>query len=122
MQAVLIPPETTDAFAPKVLRSGMGAHFRLPMQSMNWDEIKQVCKLASLKVFLADMNGQSCWEMDLRQPLALIVGGEAEGASEQARKLANVFAKIPMAGKTESLNAAVAGSVLMFEVMRQRKN
>jgi RNA methyltransferase, TrmH family len=122
IETVLIPPETTDAFAPKVLRAGMGAHFRLPMQSMNWDEIEQVCKSASLKVFLADMNGQSCWEMDLRQPLALIIGGEAEGASEQARKLANAFVKITMTGKTESLNAAVAGSVLMFEVMRQRRN
>jgi TrmH family RNA methyltransferase len=122
VQAVLIPPETTDAFAPKVLRAGMGAHFRLPMQMMSWDEIKRVSQAASLKTFLADMNGQTCWETDFSQPLALIVGGEAEGASEQARKLANAFVKIPMAGKTESLNAAAAGSVLMFEVMRQRRN
>ena len=120
MQAVLIPPETTDAFAPKVLRAGMGAHFRLPMQTMSWDEIYKQTR--NLQIFLADMDGQSCWETDFRQPLALIVGGEAEGASEQAHKLANAFVKIPMAGKTESLNAAVAGSVLMFEVMRQRKN
>jgi TrmH family RNA methyltransferase len=56
----------------------------------------------------------------LRQPLALIVGGEAEGASADARKLASQKIKIPMAGKTESLNAAVAGSLLMFEVTRQR--
>ena len=67
------------------------------------------------------MDGQSCWETDLRQPLALIVGGEAEGASAEARKLARQKIRIPMAGRTESLNAAVAGSVLMFEVMRQRK-
>ena len=67
------------------------------------------------------MGGGSCWETDLRQPLTLIIGGEAEGASEQARKLADQLIRIPMAGKTESLNAAVAGSVLMFEVMRQRK-
>jgi TrmH family RNA methyltransferase len=151
VQAVLIPPETTDAFAPKVVRSGMGAHFRLPIQTMNWDEIREYVSSPSashlteqenpnrkdsarlteqtnpsgathtrLRVFLADMNGQSCWETDFRQPLALIVGGEAEGASEQARKLANAFVKIPMTGKTESLNVAVAGSMLMFEVMRQR--
>jgi TrmH family RNA methyltransferase len=120
VQAVLIPPETTDAFAPKVIRAGMGAHFRLPMQMMSWDEIREQTK--DLRIYLADMDGQSCWETDFRQPLALIVGGEAEGASEQAHKLANAFVKIPMAGKTESLNAAVAGSVLMFEVMRQRKN
>ena len=118
VQAVLIPPETTDAFAPKVVRAGMGAHFRLPIQSMSWDEIRERTK--GLQVYLADMDGQSCWDTDFRQPLALIVGGEAEGASEQSRKLANAFVKIPMAGKTESLNAAVAGSVLMLEVMRQR--
>ncbi len=121
VQAVLIPPETTDAFAPKVVRSGMGAHFRLPIHTMTWDAIRQFSESAKLKMHLADMDGQSCWETDFKSPLALIVGGEAEGASERAKKLANAFVKIPMAGKTESLNAAVAGSVLMFEVMRQRK-
>ena len=120
VQAVFLPPETTDAFAPKAVRSGMGAHFRLPIQSKSWDEIQQLTQ--GLQVFLADMEGQSCWETDLRQPLALIVGGEAEGASAQAQKLANQKVSIPMTGKTESLNAAVAGSVLMFEVVRQRKN
>jgi TrmH family RNA methyltransferase len=118
VQAVSLSPETTDAFAPKVLRSGMGAHFRLAIRSMSWDEIHQQTK--SLKAFLADMEGQSCWETDFRQPMSLIIGGEAEGASEQAQKLAASRVRIPMTGKTESLNAAVAGSVLMFEVMRQR--
>jgi TrmH family RNA methyltransferase len=120
VQAVLLPPETTDAFAPKVLRSGMGAHFRLPIHSMNWDEIEQ--HVTGLKVYLADMDGQSCWETDLHQPVALIIGSEAEGASESARKLANGKISIPMSGNVESLNAGVAGSVLMFEVMRQRTN
>ncbi len=121
VQAVLLPPETADAFAPKVVRAGMGAHFRLPIHSMTWEEIEQVHVSANLHVFLADMDGKSCWEMDLRQSLALIVGGEAEGASEQARQLANQQISIPMMGKMESLNAGVAGSVLMFEVVRQRK-
>ncbi len=120
VDAVLIPPETTDPFAPKVVRAGMGAHFRLPILSMGWDEIQRISESASLRVILADMEGQSCWEVDLRGPLALIVGGEAEGASASARKLASRKISIPMAGTTESLNAAVAGSVLMFEVMRQR--
>jgi TrmH family RNA methyltransferase len=52
--------------------------------------------------------------------LALIVGGEADGASEQARNLANMVVNIPMPGKIESLNAGVAGAILMFEVVRQR--
>ncbi len=122
VQAVFLPPETTDAFAPKVVRSGMGAHFRLPIHSMNWEEISQVVKLAGLQVLIADMNGKSCWEADLRQPIALIIGGEADGASESARKLASQKISIPMSGKIESLNAGVAGSILMFEVVRQRSN
>jgi RNA methyltransferase, TrmH family len=120
VQAVLLPPETTDAFAPKVLRSGMGAHFRLPIHSMTWEAIQEQTK--DLQVYLADMDGKSCWETDLRQPLALIVGGEAEGASEEARKLPTQEISIPMSGDIESLNAGVAGSVLMFEVMRQRSH
>jgi TrmH family RNA methyltransferase len=120
VQAVFLPPETTDAFAPKVLRSGMGAHFRLPIYSMIWDEIKEQTK--GLQIYLADMDGKSCWEMDLQKPLALIVGSEAEGASEEAHKLAILKISIPMAGNVESLNAGVAGSVLMFEVVRQRSN
>ena len=129
IQAVLLPPETTDAFAPKVVRAGMGAHFQLPIHTMDWDEIAQVCKRlpepvegsAKLQVYLADMNGQSCWETDFRAPLALIVGGEAEGASKQARELVDTIVSIPMPGEAESLNAGVAGAVLMFEVVRQRK-
>jgi TrmH family RNA methyltransferase len=120
VQAVLLPPETTDPFAPKVVRAGMGAHFRLPIHSITWEEIKQVSKSANLQIYLADMDGKSCWETDLRQPLALIIGGEAEGANEQARKLATEKISIPMSGNIESLNAGVAGSVLMFEVVRQR--
>jgi TrmH family RNA methyltransferase len=119
-QAVLIPPETTDAFAPKVVRAGMGAHFRLPIHSMTWEEIGQVVKSTGLQVYLADMDGQSCWDMDLQKPLALIIGSEAEGASESAKKLTTQKIKIPMNGNVESLNAGVAGSVLMFETLRQR--
>jgi RNA methyltransferase, TrmH family len=120
VQAVLIPPETTDAFAPKVVRAGMGAHFRLPMRVMSWEEIDEVVKLEGLKVFIADMDGASCWETDLRQRVALVIGSEADGASKSARKLADGKIRIPMSGEVESLNAGVAGSVLMFEVVRQR--
>ena len=139
VDAALIPPETTDPFAPKVVRAGMGAHFRLPILSMGWEEIRQLLAGSAshltrqdesnpsgathprMRVMLADMEGESCWETDLRPPLALIVGGEAEGASEQARRLASQKISIPMAGRAESLNAAAAGSVLMFEVVRQRR-
>jgi TrmH family RNA methyltransferase len=97
----------------------MGAHFRLPIYSLKWEEIE--AQTQGLEIYIADMDGKPCWETDLRQPLVLIIGGEAEGASKEARKLATQKISIPMAGNVESLNAGVAGSVLMFEVVRQRK-
>ncbi len=118
-QAVFIPPETTDPFAPKVVRAGMGAHFRIPIRRLGWDEIRD--GLTGLSVYVAGAEGHtSCWSANFRQPLALIVGGEANGASQSARSLANYVVNIPMPGKIESLNAGVAGAVLMFEVVRQR--
>lgn len=119
VQTVFLPPETTDAFAPKVVRAGMGAHFRLPIHALGWDEIR--ARASGLRLLLADMGGASCWETDLRLPLALIVGGEAEGASPPARDLASASVRIPMPGGSESLNAGVAGALLMFEVVRQRR-
>ena len=81
---------------------------------------RSASKQGNLQVFLADMIGQTCWETDFRGPLALIVGSEAEGASEQACKLTTTIVSIPMPGEAESLNAGVAGAVLMFEIVRQR--
>ena len=121
VQAVLLPPETTDAFAPKVVRAGMGAHFRLPVLALPWDEIRGLT--AGLQIYLAEMEGAlACWEADFKVPLALIIGGEAEGASAAARTLAGKQVSIPMAGHTESLNAGTAGGILLFEVIRQRRN
>ncbi|RME88197.1 MAG: RNA methyltransferase [Anaerolineae bacterium] len=120
VDAVLIPPGTTDAFAPKVLRAGMGAHFRLPIHALTWEEIVSRCDAWGLRLMLAEMAGTPCWEADLRAPLALVIGGEAEGASAEARARAETTLGIPMPGDGESLNAAVAGAILIFEVVRQR--
>lgn len=116
---VLLPPGTTDPFAPKVVRAGMGAHFHLPLREADWNEIESI--VAGMRVLLAEMDGVPCWETDLRGRLALIVGGEAEGAGEQARRLAQARVGIPMAGGSESLNVATAAAVLLFEAVRQRR-
>jgi len=119
VQAVLIPPETTDPFAPKVVRAGMGAHFRLPILSKTWNQLRE--QLDGMSVYLSDAEGEkSCWEADFTRPTALVIGGEADGASAQARSLATEMICIPMPGKMESLNAGAAGAVLMYEVVRQR--
>ena len=124
VQAVLLPPESADAFAPKVVRAGMGAHFRLPIRSASWTAISVLLGAMppARQVYLADMGGASCWEVDLKPPLALIIGGEAAGATAAAREQATRLVSIPMLGGSESLNAAVAGSILMFEVLRQRSS
>lgn len=119
-QAALLPPETTDPFAPKVVRAAMGAHFRLPIFLCDWQEIST--RLRGLTAYLAEMEAATpCWQADFTRPLALMIGGEAEGASPAARALAAQNVVIPMPGGTESLNAAMAGTVLMFEVLRQRQ-
>lgn len=123
-QAVILAPGTTDAFAPKVLRSGMGVHFHLPIHSLTWENISILCKDQKdnvLTIYLADSNqGNPYWNLDLRQPIAIIISNEAEGASPQARQLADGLINIPMPGRGESLNAAIAASILLFEVVRQR--
>jgi TrmH family RNA methyltransferase len=124
VQAVFLPPGNTDVFAPKVVRSGMGAHFRLSFNFNTWPEIIKYCKeenSSSLHLMLAESGeGISLWKTDMRQPLALVIGGEAEGASPEGRLSIDSFVNIPMPGKFESLNAAVAASILLFEVVRQR--
>jgi len=121
VQAAFLPPGTVDAFAPKVVRAAMGAHFRLPVCLLPWEEIRARLQKASQRVYLADAGwGVVYTEADFRAPLALIVGGEAEGAGEAAESLAHTRVRIPMPGGAESLNAAAAAAILFFEVVRQR--
>ena len=119
VHAVLLPPGSVDAFSPKVLRAGMGAHFRLPVLNLSWKQIEAA--LEPLTVYLAASGGGvPYWQSDFCSPLALIIGGEAEGAGPQAQRLAEKCVCIPMPGGGESLNAAAAGAVLMYDVVRQR--
>jgi len=121
VQAALIPRGAVDAYAPKVVRAAMGAHFHLPIASPTWEEIASLPGRDKLLIYLADVAaGEPYYHCDLRGPLALIVGGEAQGAGEAARRLAHATLHIPMASGVESLNAAAAASVLLFEVARQR--
>lgn len=121
VQALLLPSGVVDPFSPKVVRAAMGAHFRIPILSDTWDEIRDFLKAHALRVFLAAARaGEVYTEVDFGLPTALIVGGEAEGAGTVAQELASEQIHIPMPGKIESLNAAMAAAILMFEVVRQR--
>lgn len=122
VEAVLLPPGSVDPFSPKVLRAGMGAHFRLPVLSLGWEQITKLVRRHQLHVYLAAARqGMPHTQADFRRPLALLIGGEAEGASTEGQQLADDWVQITMPGGAESLNAAVAAAILLFEVVRRRQ-
>ena len=119
VNGLLVAPGTVDPFSPKVIRAAMGAHFRLPILPCSWEKIREITE--GLTMFASGMKkGTQIWDVDLTTPLAIIIGGEARGLGKNACELADHWLYIPMRGGTESLNAAAAGAVLMFEVRRQR--
>lgn len=123
VQAVLIAPGCVDAWSPKVVRAGMGAHFRLPILSLSWFDLKRTLSPVgfNLRVYLADSAaGTPYTQADFRPPLALIIGSEAAGAGDESLSIAADKVHIPMLAGSESLNAAAAASILLFEVQRQR--
>lgn len=122
VEAVILTPGCADPFAPKVLRAGMGAQFRLPLLSLSWPEIRNLIEEQhQLHTYLADAEAKLAYmQVDLRSPCALIIGGEAHGEGSEAASLATARVCIPMQPGTESLNAAMAAAVLIYEAVRQR--
>jgi TrmH family RNA methyltransferase len=117
---VLLAPGCVDAYNPKVVRGGMGAHLRLPIYHVNWDEVAQIA--AGLAVWVAAAGGDLLYTaVSWQNPSAVIIGGEAHGPGPEAMSLAGGRIAIPMHRRTESLNAAVAASVILFEAARQRQ-
>jgi TrmH family RNA methyltransferase len=112
---------TADAYSPKVVRAAMGAHFSVPLRA-DVDPAELGDALGAVDNVYATLADASMpyYAADWRQPSALIIGNEANGISEAALALATKQIAIPMVGRAESLNAAVAGSVVLFEALRQR--
>lgn len=119
VDGVLLSPGTVDAYNPKAIRGGMGAHFWLALRVASWPEIARATRES--RVWLAEARGGvPYYEVDWSLPLALIIGGEAEGASVEAQRLTSDRMSIPMLGQAESLNAAVAAGIILFGASRQR--
>ena len=119
VEAVFLSSGTVDAYNPKVVRAGMGAHFRLPIIYEPPEML--VRRFSGIPVWLAEPRGGIRYDrLDGRRPLALVIGGEARGPAEIWRRSAAGSISIPAAGDVESLNAAVAAAVILFEIRRQR--
>jgi RNA methyltransferase, TrmH family len=117
---VLLSPGCVDPYNPKVVRAGMGAHLRIALHQLAWSEIAGLTR--GLQVWLATAGGDLPYtDANWRQPSALIIGSEARGAGEAASALATGSIYIPMYAASESLNAATAAAVILFEALRQRR-
>ncbi|WP_110513825.1 TrmH family RNA methyltransferase [Herpetosiphon llansteffanensis] len=118
---VLCLQGTADVWSPKVVRSGMGVHFRLPIvDGLQWETALPLIEHCPQRFAAVQASLLAYDQADLNQPTVLIIGNEANGVSATTLSYASTIT-IPMLGALESLNAAVAGSVLLFEAARQRR-
>lgn len=119
--AVILGKGTVDLYNPKTIRSTMGSLFLLPIMEADLQQVLPRARQQGVQVVTTSLQAkQSCYELDLRQPTWLIVGNEAKGVSSEAAVHSDVQVIIPMKGQAESLNVAMAATVLLFEAARQR--
>ena len=112
-----------DIYNPKVVRSTMGSIYRVPFAVCeDLEEILRQCRDAGITSYGAHLAGEKNYEQaDYKRPCAFLIGNEAVGLTEKISGAADFLIKIPMEGSLESLNAAVAASILAFEAARQRR-
>ena len=121
---VVMSSDTADIYNPKVIRSTMGSVLRVPFVYAS--DLKEACepmKKAGISLYAAHLKGMHNYDQeDYTKDTGFLIGNEAKGLTDEMAAVADTYIKIPMAGQVESLNAAVASSVLMFEAARQRRN
>lgn len=114
---------TTDLFSPKALRGAMGSSFRLPLwTNADFADAVGFCKESGIQTLGATLGATAAHtEADWTKPCALVVGSEAAGLSEAEASLLDLTIRIPMRPPVESLNAAVATGIILYEADRQRR-
>ena len=119
---VIMSGNTVDIFNPKTIRATMGSIYRVPfvyVQDMA-EAIKRLQK-ADIAVYAAHLKGEQYYDVfDYTKGSAFLIGNEGNGLKEETALLADTYVKIPMAGQVESLNAAIATTLFMYEAARQR--
>lgn len=120
---ILLSSDSVDVYNPKVIRSTMGAVFRMPFFYVK--DLPAAVKSLSgqgIRTYAAHLNGKNVYdEEDYTEGCAFLIGNEGNGLRDEVSECADCLIRIPMCGKAESLNAAVAAAVLMFEAGRQRR-
>jgi len=122
VSGLILSKDTVDPYNPKVIRSTMGAIFRVPFYIA--DDLSETVKTLQnhgVVTYAAHLKGAVSYEKNNYQiPTAFLIGNESQGLTDALTEVAKKAVKIPMKGKVESLNAAMAATILLFEAMRQR--
>ncbi|MBO5371247.1 MAG: RNA methyltransferase [Lachnospiraceae bacterium] len=121
--AVIVNKTTVDLYNPKTIRSTMGSIYRVPFIVAE-DFTSFICRMKEqgIKIYAAHLKGKQMYDAwDYRNASGFLIGNEGNGLSDEVADLADDYIKIPMEGNVESLNAAIAATILMYEVNRQRR-
>lgn len=122
VDGIIMTKGTVDIYNPKTIRSTMGSVYRMPF--IYTDDLLSVMKqlqARKVKLYAAHLKGNQFYhQMDFKGATAFLIGNEGNGLKDETAAAADAYMKIPMEGKVESLNAAVASVILMYEAARQR--
>jgi rRNA methylases len=120
--AVVLGKGSVDLYNPKTVRSTMGSLFHLPIIEADLAELLHVAKKQGIRLVGTSLQAtHTCYSYDWTPGTWLLMGNESEGLSESARQTVDESVIIPMQGEAESLNVAMATTVLLYEALRQRK-
>ncbi|MCD7981624.1 MAG: RNA methyltransferase [Clostridiales bacterium] len=120
---VIMDAATADIYNPKTIRSTMGSIYRIPfLITEDLQETLRTMKTRGIRIFAAHLEGSLCYdEPDYTTDTAFLIGNEGNGLTPETAATADVNIRIPMGGQLESLNAAMAAGILMYEANRQRR-
>ncbi len=124
IDGVLMTDGTADIYAPKTVRSTMGSLFRIPHVRMeSFDDVLPVLRAHGISLYAADLQGAVDYDtLDYRKGTAFLIGNESRGLRKETAAQCDKSVLIPMKGKVESLNAAMASTILLYEAARQRRS
>lgn len=121
IKQILVSKDTVDSYSPKVVRSTMGAIYRVKIiECENLAKTLKSLQTTGFEIVTTDLHtDKSIYDMNYNKKI-VVIGNEANGVTQEIRELSNYRVKIPMLGKTESLNAAVATGIMIYEYVRQK--
>ena len=123
VSGIILTRTCVDVTNPKVIRSTMGSIYRMPfLYAEDVVSLKQELAKRKIRTFAAHLQGENSYDReDYTGGTAFLIGNEGKGLTEEASRAADTLIRIPMCGRVESLNAAMAAGILMYEAARQRR-